>query len=285
VTGSAVARRLRLSADEHRLLLAAGAAAGVAAIFRTPLTAVVFAIEVPFQDDLGRRMLLPALVGSAAGYATYVVLLGTDPLFRVPGDPTLRLLDLALAVLLGLACGIGARLYALLLRGAKRVASTVPAHLRIPAGGAVLFACAAASVALFDQPLSLGPGYATLEWLQDPDRALGLLAALLVLRIVASATTLGAGGVGGLFIPLVVAGAIVGRFVGGLHEGLDTTLYEVIGVAAFLGAGYQVPLAAVVFVAEISGSPAYVVPGLIAAVVADLAAGGVSVTTFQRARA
>ena len=110
------------------------------------------------------------------------------------------------------------------------------------------------------------------------------IAALLGLRIIASIATLASGGVGGLFIPLVVAGALTGRFVGGLHENLDTALYTVIGVASFLGAGYQVPLAAVVFVAEISGSPAYVVPGLLAAVVADLVAGTSSVTTYQQAR-
>jgi chloride channel protein, CIC family len=285
VTGAQVARRLRLSPADLRLLLAAGAAAGVAAIFRTPLTAVVFAVEVPYKDDLGRRMLLPALVGAAAGYTVYVLLLGTDPLFRVFGDPALRLPDLGFAALLGAACGFGARAYASLFRAAKRTAGRVRPVTRILGGGAVLFGCAALSLELFDETLTLGPGYRALDWIAAPERALGLLAALLVLRVVASTATLGAGGVGGLFVPLVVAGAIVGRFVGGLHAGLDTTLYSVIGVAAFLGAGYQVPLAAVVFVAEISGSPAYVVPGLIAAVIADLVAGDSSVTPYQQARA
>ncbi len=68
-TGSEVQRRLPRAfrnADE-RLLMVAGAAAGVAAIFKAPTTGAVFAIEVPFQDDLARRMLLPALAASASG--------------------------------------------------------------------------------------------------------------------------------------------------------------------------------------------------------------------------
>jgi chloride channel protein, CIC family len=285
VTGSQLARRARLTHDERRQLLAAGAAAGVAAIFKTPLTAVVYAIEVPYRDDIGRHLLLPALVGAATGYTVFTVLLGTEPLFNVPGDPQLRILDLFLAMVLGAACGFGAKAYAWLLRSAKAAASRYSVTKRVLVGGTLLAACTVAAVALFDEPLTLGPGYLALDWIADPHRALWLLVALLVLRIVVSTATLGAGGVGGLFIPLVVAGAVTGRIVGGLHEGLDTTLYTIVGVASFLGAGYQVPLAAVVFVAEISGSPAYVVPGLIAAVVADLVAGRSSVTTYQQARA
>src|SRR5262249_33091192 len=94
-------------------------------------------------------------------------------------------------------------------------------------------------------------------------------------------TTVGGGGVGGLFVPLVVAGALTGRLVGGAFNELDTSLFTVIGVAAFLGAGYRVPLAAVIFVAETTGRASFVVPGVIAAVVAELLMGRRSVTTYQ----
>jgi CIC family chloride channel protein len=64
-------------------------------------------------------------------------------------------------------------------------------------------------------------------------------------------------------------------------DGLDTSLFVVIGVSAFLGAGYRVPLAAVMFVAEATGRPGFVVPGLLAAVAAELVMGRFSVTTYQ----
>ena len=87
---------------------------------------------------------------------------------------------------------------------------------------------------------------------------------------------------GGLFIPLVVAGALLGRMAVDVVGGGNTTLFVVIGVAAFLGAGYRVPLAAVMFVAETTGRPGFVVPGLLAAVAATLVMGRASVTTYQR---
>jgi chloride channel protein, CIC family len=101
--------------------------------------------------------------------------------------------------------------------------------------------------------------------------------------VIATSTTVAGGGVGGLFIPLVVAGALAGRVVGGAVNALDTSLFTVVGAAAFLGAGYRVPLAAVVFVAEATGRPGFVVPGLLAAVVAELVMGTQSVTAYQQA--
>ena len=84
-----------------------------------------------------------------------------------------------------------------------------------------------------------------------------------------------------MFVPLVVAGALLGRIFGDVI-GHDLSLFLVIGIAAFLGAGYRVPLAAVIFVAETTGRPSFIVPGLIAAVIAELAVGSASVTTHQK---
>ena len=135
---------------------------------------------------------------------------------------------------------------------------------------------------LSGQNLTTGPGYDTIRWALDPAHSAGLVAAILVLRCVATSAAVAGGGVGGLFVPLVVAGALAGRLVGGAVNALDTSLFTVIGVAAFLGAGYRVPLAAVVFVAEVTGRPGFIVPGLLAAVVAELMMGSGSVTTYQQ---
>ena len=94
--GERLERRLpRMFATPGRqALLVAGAAAGVAAIFKAPATGAVFALEVPYQDDLARRSLLPALIGAASGYLTYVAIIGTTPLFTVAGRPPFDLRDL-----------------------------------------------------------------------------------------------------------------------------------------------------------------------------------------------
>jgi CIC family chloride channel protein len=284
--GDRVQRRLpRLFSNaDHQLLLVAGAAAGIAAIFKAPATGAVFALEVPYRDDLARRSLLPALVGAATGYLVFVAINGTTPLFAVAGKPALDLRDIGGALVVGLVCGAGARAFAWLLRRAKVLRSrTRPAVHVAVAGLALAGYVVVARVVLGTDGLTLGAGYNAIQWAIDPSRALWLVAALALLRAAASSTTLAGGGVGGLFIPLVVEGSIVGRLLGGIFGVTSNTLFPVLGVAAFLGAGYRVPLAGIMFVAETTGQPGFVVPGLLAAVTAYLIMGNSSVTDYQQA--
>ncbi len=284
--GTALQRRLSriLQVDPHAALVA-GAAAGVAAIFKAPATGAIFAMEVPFQNDLARNSLMPALVGSATGYTVFVAFNGTEPLFAVAGTPPINLRDLGAAVLVGLGCGVGARMFAALVEGAKRVANSVSPLVRLPVAVAVLAGLVAASRAAFDgEALSLGAGIDALRWSLDPERALWAVALLGTIRVVATLVAVVAGGAGGVFLPLVVQGALTGRVIGGWLHVPDQSLLIVVGVAAFLGAGYRVPLAAVMFVAEATGRPGFVVPGLLAAVVAQLLMGDASVSAYQQRR-
>jgi CIC family chloride channel protein len=228
-------------------------------------------------------MLLPALVASASGYLAYVFVNGTTPLFAAHGSPTpLSFADLAGALALGVAAGIGARGFAWLVVAAKQLTTRVGPWIRVVAAGLTLAGLFGITWALTDQPLSIGPGYQTIQWALSPDRALWLLAVVLLVRCLATAASVAGSGVGGLFIPLVVAGALTGRIAVGIVGDANTTLFVVIGVAAFLGAGYRVPLAAVMFVAETTGRPGFIVPGLLAAVAAMLVMGRASITTYQQ---
>ncbi len=276
-------RRLSRRLD-RRTLLVAGAAAGVAAIFKAPATGAVFALEVPFQDDLAHRMLLPALVGSATSYLSFVAINGTGPLFAVRGTPPFTFVDLVGALAIGVLAGLGARAFSALMRLGKRL-SEKDHPIRIIGAGLAIAALFGIGEALTGKPIVIGVGYSTIDWALMANRAIWLLLLILLLRCLATAATVTGGGVGGLFIPLVVAGALLGRAVGAVVGDVDNTLFLVLGVAAFLGAGYRVPLAAVTFVAETTGRPGFVVPGLLAAVAAELVMGRWSVTTFQRAPA
>ena len=102
-------------------------------------------------------------------------------------------------------------------------------------------------------------------------------------RAVATSLTVAAGGVGGLFIPLFVEGWILGAAVEAVFN-TNTILFPVIGAAAFLGAGFRTPIAAVVFVAEATGRPGFIVPALLATAVGQLAMGRQSVTAYQFTR-
>ncbi len=285
--GSMIQRRLPkpFQGSDHRTLLVAGAAAGVAAIFKAPATGAIFALEVPYRDDMARRMLLPALVASATGYLTFVTLSDTTPLLSVGtfSIPSFELIDLLGALLIGVTCAVGARAFAKLMRIAKGL-SLRALPLRLVVSSATLVGLFFLSRELTGLPLSLGVGYQVFrEWLfVELDIAVWLLIAVFAIRCVASAATTAGSGVGGVFIPLVVGGGLVGRGIAEIIHPDRAALYTLLGIAAFLGAGYRVPLAAVMFVAETTGKPNFVVPALFAAVAAELVMGDQSITAFQR---
>lgn len=282
--GAALQRRYRAvlaSTDLHSLVVA-GAAAGVAAIFKAPATGAVFALEVPYRDDLGRRLLVPALVGSATGYLSFVALVGTEPRLVVSGEAPFSMKDLLGAAALGVGIGAVVRVWAKVILAAKAFQRRHPDWMCVLVGGASIGVSATVVHLATGEHLVLTPGYNAIEWATDPRVGLGAVALLIVARMVGTAGTLAGGGVVGLFLPLVVVGGLMGRLVGGAIDAPNVTLFIIVGVAAGLGAGYRVPLAAVMFVAEATGRPGWVVPGLLAAVGADLMMGDSSVTPYQQ---
>ncbi len=285
--GAAVQRRFSryFSREDAKMLLVAGAAAGVAAIFKAPATGALFAIEVPYRSDVARRNVLPAMVAAAVGYVTAALFFGTDRLLPVAGNPPFDWRDIGGALLVGLLCGVGARLFSAgirALRSAPRITGT-PWPTRIVVAGATLALLALVANAATDRPLTLGPGYDVIRWAADPRHGAWLVLLVLVLRVGAVFATFGGGGVGGLFIPLVVTGALTGRLAGDAMGMSHTDLLVVVGMAAFLGAGYRTPLAALMFVAETTGRAGFVVPALLATAVSQLLVGDSSVALNQRA--
>ena len=313
-TGITLSERFKnwLRREDIQVLLTAGAAAGVAAVFKAPATGVLFALEAPYRDDVNRRALLPSLFAAATSYVTYINLVGTKPVVPFLNDPEYRIGidlksvqvgsdesmawfdaskladlftgvetgDLFGALLLGVLAGLGGRSMAWLVRWSKtqsRKTSFVP---RVIIGGLLLAALAISADAAFGSPLTIGPGIEAMEWVVSPENGLGLIALLFGLRISATLVTLAAGGVGGLFIPLAAQGVILGQFTGELIGSDRPGLYPTLGLAAFLGAGYRAPISAVMFVAE-STAGTFVVPALIAAAVSQLVAGKSSVAEHQ----
>ncbi|MBC8364520.1 MAG: chloride channel protein [Actinobacteria bacterium] len=313
--GLTVHQRFRrwLRREDIRILLTAGAAAGVAAVFKAPATGVLFALEAPYRDDVTRRALIPSLLAAATSYVTYINIIGPDSVIPFLNDPESRLglnlvdapvftddglvwiardqlsalftgvevADVLGAILLGIMAGLGGRSMAWLVRQAKGYARQTNLILRLFVGGSLLAGLAVGAEVAFDSPLTIGPGFRAMEWVVAPDHGLGLIALLFGLRIAATIVTLGAGGVGGLFIPLAVQGVILGTFVGQVVGADRPGLYPILGLAAFLGAGYRAPISAVMFVAESTGG-AFVVPALIAAAVSQVVAGSSSVAEHQQ---
>lgn len=282
--GATVQRRLPklFGRIDHRLLLVAGAAGGVAAVFRAPATGAIFAIESPYQGDLAHSSLLPALIGASTGYVTFSLILGNEPLFPVTGASDVLVPQLGIALLVGALAGLVARWGASALALAKRLSTRGPDWRRLLLAGTVVSATSVTVRLAADTPDVLGPGYGLVNWALEDDRAIWALVVILIARNLGTAASVAGGAPGGLFVPLVVAGALLGRLTGELLGADSTTLFPVIGIAAVLGAGYRVPLAAVMFVAETTGRPGFVVPGLLAAVAAELMMGNHSFTAYQK---
>lgn len=273
---------IRLKREDRCTMMLAGAAAGIAAIFKAPLTGIVFALEVPFKNDLAHEALIPALVASVPSYMVFAKLAGAEPLFAFRRHELLTVEVLVASALLGAASGLLAvafvKLYRLV-RGLFRGRAPLPA--KTLAGGLACGALGALSTLLAGRPYALGSGYELIRASLAGELSTGQLAAMVLLKSATTVFTLGSGALGGVFIPMIAVGAALGGALAELGGG-PIDLYAALGMASFLAAGYKTPLAAVAFVAETTGSSSYLIPCLVASSVSYLLSGGFSVSDEQR---
>jgi len=147
--------------EDMRRLMVAGAAAGISAVFKAPLTGVVFALEVPYRDDLAREALVPALVASVTSYLVLVQFLGVQPLFTVAQRFTLDARSLLDSVLLGLLIGLSARVFASAYYAVRsRVRRhTAPFWVKTSLGGLVTGLLGPVALEVLGTPAAFGVGY------------------------------------------------------------------------------------------------------------------------------
>jgi CIC family chloride channel protein len=266
------------------VLLVAGAAAGIAAVFKAPATGVLFAMEAPYRRDMSRHGLIPALIAAAASYLTFVFFLGAEPLLIGFKATQVTLGDEIVAALtIGVLAGFVARGLAKGVHWAKHLDERFSFTTRFAVGAIILSVGVVIADALVDRPLTLGIGAEiAADLVRDNEVTLFAVVALFVVRALVTGATLGVGGVGGVFIPLVVQGLLLGRAVEIVVGAPATGLYPVIGLAAVLGAAYRTPLAAIMFVAETTGRAEFVIPALIATAIAQSLMGEDSVSMGQR---
>jgi CIC family chloride channel protein len=262
-------------------LMVAGAAAGVAAVFKAPAAAAIFAIEVPHRTSFREERLLPALLGAAAGYLTLTAIVGTEPLLPIP--PVELTFQRALgALVIGALVGLVARFVIFLIRAAEELSGRGHWLLRGASAGIVLAVLFVLGRALTGEDVAITSGFSTAEWSLEPDHALWLLATVLLIRALGTSGAIAGGGVGGLFVPLLATGMVVGRMFADATDPEELSLYVVIGGAAMLGAGYGAPVTGVIFVAEVTGQPEVIVPGILAMTTAILTVGPRSVSPAQQ---
>jgi len=279
-------RRFNLKARDRRIMLISGAAAGMAAVFRAPLTGLVFALEMPYKDDLAHEALLPSLIASVVSYVTLAFFLGAKPIFDFSSGTTFSGRDLIWCALLGLAIGLVAMTFAITFRRAREfvVKWALPHWMKLAVGGLLTGLCGLVFVLAYkDSLVPLGPNYEAVGLVLGTRHAPFELIVFGLLKLGATIFSLASGGVSAMFVPLFLTGGALGTAFGQLAvPGSPLELYAAVGMASFIAAGYKTPLAAVVFVAEATGGHAFIIPALIGSAVAYAVSGDASVSGDQR---
>lgn len=278
--------RFGLEPHDRRLMLISGAGAGMAAVFRAPLTGLVFALEMPYKDDLAHEALLPSLIASVFSYATLASILTAQPLFGFAGSTSFRTPDLFWSALLGIICGLVAMVFTITFRKFRSfvVHAPIPHTRKLVIGGLLTGVCGLIFVIAYPGNLiPLGPNYEAVRQVLSRPHPSGELLVFAFLKLVATLFSLGVGGVSAMFVPLFLAGGAIGSaFAQSIVHTSSFDLYAAVGMASFIAAGYKAPLTAVVFVAETTGGHSFIIPSLIGAACAYAISGEASASGDQR---
>lgn len=271
--GSLIGQVLDVSPSERKILLACGAAGGMAATFGAPIAAIVLAVEL-LLFEFSTRAFIPLAVSSSVAGGVHSALFGDGPLFAVPDFSFAGLDALPLFVPLGIISGLAAVVISrglfLVEAGFRRLPISDFWH---PAIGAVGFA----TVGLF-VPEVLGVGYDVIEGVLADDYTLGALAVLAGAKLIAWWLALGSGTSGGTLAPVLLISGAFGAVIGHAtlavvpDAGLLPGAFALVAMAATFGAATRATLTSIVFVFELTRAYEVILPLILASVLADLVA-------------
>jgi H+/Cl- antiporter ClcA/CBS domain-containing protein len=252
--GSTLGQLLRTSAQERKVLLAAGAAAGMAATFGSPVSAVLLAIEL-LLFEMRPRSVIPVALAAATATALRGVLVGTDVIFPMPEVPATTGAALAGYIGIGLLIGLAATVTTRAVYAIEDAFEKLPVHwMWWPAIGGL----AVGVVGLF-APDTLGVGYVNIEHIVSGHMALGAVAILCSAKFVSWSIALGSGTSGGTLAPLFTIGGGIGALLGAAL-GVDVRVAAVVGMAGMFAGASRAFLASVVFAFETTRRPEVLLP-------------------------
>lgn len=268
---AAVSRHVKVESDLRRRLFIAGAAAGLAATFRTPLTGILFALEIPYKNDLDRETFIEAVMASVPAYLLSLAILGSEPFFGAIYNASLTFNEIILSMLLGLICGLYAIFFTKTFAWFGRVGEKLQKKIGnigvIVTGALLLSLCGILSV------YTIGVGLHFVEALiQGTTFSIATLILVILLKTFATSVTLNFGGSGGLFFPTIVIGAGIGYIFSSLLSVDLTIVFVAVGMAALLAGTHKMLLTPVAFVVETLGG-VFAIPALLASGVSYLLSG------------
>jgi CIC family chloride channel protein len=284
--GSTVGHLFGVTPRERRLLLVAGCAAGIGAIFRCPLGGALFAAAILYREpEFESEAIVPGFIASVVGYSTFMAFQGFGT-HLLPDADRLAFatpVELAPYALLGLACGGLSIFFYMCFRGVERLVplSRLPVWLAPAVGGLATGALACVLPQIMDgrylfvrnamdgSLFSAGPTHDWWWWAR-------LFAAVALFKCMATAFTVGSGASGGMLGPGVFIGGVVGACVGAALEALYPGTFPEslrkslipVGMGGVLAASMRTPLAAIVMATEMAGSYGLIVPSMLVCIVA-----------------
>ncbi len=284
--GSSLAQWLRLDEERVKLLVACGAAGGIAATFNAPLAGVFFAMELVLRRWTAESfgvVVLSSVTASVIGRG----LLGDAPFLTLETVALDRLVAYPLFAVLGVLAGVLGVGFIRAVYGVETLCDRLwrgPEWLRPAVGGIPL------GLLLLALPQMYGVGYSVLGAAVGGGYGIAFLLVLLVGKVLATSLTIGIGGSGGVFAPTLFCGAMLGAAVG---QGLDllapgatgpAAAYALVGMAAVFAGAARAPITAVVVVFELTGEYALILPLMLAVVLASAVAGAITQDTVYTAK-
>lgn len=270
--GSILATRLRLSDRERRMLVLAGSAGGISAIFHAPVGGALFAIEVLYSSTAVEFMaFIPCVCSSVIAYSVFTAICGSSTAFAAPSQLAFHPIpELPFYLVFAVICAICGFLYVSIFYGSRNHffrKLPIPKHFRPAIGGLIV------GVLLLFWPQVMAGGYGWIQQAIDGKLTIQLMAMLALVKIVATSCTISSGGSGGVFAPSLFIGAMLGGAYGMLcHEWFPDLIsqpeaFVLVGMGGFFAGVAKVPLTALIMVSEMSGSYSLLVPLMVVSVI------------------
>jgi CIC family chloride channel protein len=279
--GSIISRKLGIAPYKLRRYSLAGASAGISAIFRAPLTGVLFAMEIPYRKDIESEAYIEAIVSSVVSYLVITLITGTENLFHLEGGAfnLISLSMILLSFLLGALSSVSALLFTISNKFSNSLSKSIklkihPREYLLPIIGGL-----GISLIVFVNPDVAGPGHNIIGGILD-SRAVEAAVLLLFLKIIATNLTVTFGGSGGVFVPSLAVGALTGLIFASIFPVGNEQLFIAMGMASVLAATNKTPLTAIALITETIG-PGPIIPTIIATMTSYFFSGNSSFFEIQ----
>lgn len=268
--GSMLGQFLHTTATERKVLLACGAAAGMAATFSTPIAAVILAIEL-LLFEFKSRSFIPLVIASTLATTVHFQLMGRDPMFTVGALEFGILNNMPYYLVLGVLCGLAAIGFSNALYWVEDQFEKLPiASMWWPAIGGI-----GLGVIGYFVPSVLGVGYDLISGLLNGEFAIGMIFIILIFKSLALLVSLGSGTSGGLLAPMFIMGAALGalfallinRFVPGAN--VSPGAFALVAMAALFGSASRASFTFIIFAFEITRDYNAILPLMLVTVIAD----------------